>query len=354
MKPSSAMVITNGYLNDIHGKTAHGLIRGSERFKLIAVLDHAFAGRDAGEVLDGKHRGIPVYASLGELLQGCGEKPQYAIFGIALEGGKLPSDCLPLMAQILEQGISLVAGTHFLLASHPELVEAAQKGGAELIDIRRPKPVEELSFFSGRIFELSTPRIAVLGTDCAVGKRTTCRMVMEMCREDGIKTEMIYTGQTGWMQGYPHGFILDSTPNDFVSGELERAVLDCAAQKKPELILLEGQSALRNPFGPCGSELILSGGAQQVILQHAPFHEYIEDLELPQCRMPQPAEEIELIRRYGAETLAVCLNGDGGGPDELAEAQKELQAGLEVPVIRPLQEGLTELLPGIRRIVGRD
>ena len=47
--PSTAISITNGKLGDDHGKTAHGLIRGSERFKLIAVLDPAYEGRDAGE-----------------------------------------------------------------------------------------------------------------------------------------------------------------------------------------------------------------------------------------------------------------------------------------------------------------
>ena len=35
---------------------------------------------------------------------------------------------------------------------------------------------------------------------------------------------MIYTGQTGWLQGGEYGFIFDSTLNDFVSGELENAI----------------------------------------------------------------------------------------------------------------------------------
>ena len=60
----------------------------------------------------------------------------------------------------------------------------------------------------------------------------------------------IFTGQTGWMQGAPFGFILDSMPNDFVSGELEHAIVSCWEAARPELILLEGQSALRNPSGP--------------------------------------------------------------------------------------------------------
>ena len=96
----------------------------------------------------------------------------------------------------------------------------------------------------------------MLGTDCALGKRTTARFLLEACRAVGLSTELIYTGQTGWMQGAPFGFILDSVPNDFVSGELEHAIVSCWKERRPELILLEGQSALRNPSGPCGSEFL--------------------------------------------------------------------------------------------------
>ncbi len=110
----------------------------------------------------------------------------------------------------------------------------------------------------------------MLGTDCALGKRTTTRMLVEACRRAGLRAEWIYTGQTGWLQGAPFGFILDATANDFVSGELEHAIVSCARERSPDVIFLEGQSALRNPSGPCGSELLLSAGARGVVLQHAP------------------------------------------------------------------------------------
>ena len=81
-------------------------------------------------------------------------------------------------------------------------------------DPRRPEDREarrELHFWSGDILEVEAPRIAVLGTDCALGKRTTARFLVEACRRAGLRTELIFTGQTGWMQGAPYGFILDSS-----------------------------------------------------------------------------------------------------------------------------------------------
>ena len=64
MEKSTAIILTAGYLVSSNGKTAHGLIRGTDRFQIMGVIDEKYAGKDAGEVLDGKHRGLPVYASL--------------------------------------------------------------------------------------------------------------------------------------------------------------------------------------------------------------------------------------------------------------------------------------------------
>ena len=59
MKPK-AIVLTDGMLHLTDAKTAHGLIRGTDRYEIAAVIDSKHAGKDAGEVLDGKHRNIPV------------------------------------------------------------------------------------------------------------------------------------------------------------------------------------------------------------------------------------------------------------------------------------------------------
>jgi uncharacterized NAD-dependent epimerase/dehydratase family protein len=189
--------------------------------------------------------------------------------------------------------------------------------------------------------------------DCAIGKRTTARIITEMCRQEGIRTEMIYTGQTGWLQGYRHGFIFDATLNDFVSGELEHAVVECDRQSSPDLILIEGQSGLRNPSGPCGSEIIVSANVNGVILQHAPFRKHYEDLEHLNCLLPEVKDEIELIRMYGAQTLAVALNGEGGTDEELSDYRQELAQRLQLPVVSPLHEGTADLLPVIRRFISQ-
>ena len=164
---------------------------------------------------------------------------------------------------------------------------------------------------------------------------------------------MIYTGQTGWLQGYKYGFIFDATLNDFVSGEIEHAVVECNRESSPDLILIEGQSGMRNPSGPCGSEIIVSANVKGIILQHAPFRTHYEELESLGCRLPDVADEIQLIKMYGAETLAVCLNNEGGTEEDLIRYQDELAQKLGLPVIRPLQDGVAGLLPVIRHFISQ-
>ena len=163
---------------------------------------------------------------------------------------------------------------------------------------------------------------------------------------------MVYTGQTGWLQGIPFGFILDATPNDFVCGELEGAILACEKATEPDVIVIEGQSSLRNPSGPCGSEFILAGGAKGVILQHAPARHHFDDLEELDCRIPPIEEEIALIRLLGADVLAVTLNEEGMTPEEAGSSRSSLAEALGIPVVLPLGGDLSELITVIENHIG--
>jgi uncharacterized NAD-dependent epimerase/dehydratase family protein len=344
----TAIVVCDDLFATANAKTAHGLVRGTERYRILAVIDGPSAGRDAGEVLDGTRRGIPVYATIAEALRALPERPEFCVVGVATSGGRVTPGLRGLMAEAIEAKVSVVNGLHEFLSDDAALAAAAARNGVTIRDVRRTRPRTELHFWSGEILTVGAPRIAVLGTDCALGKRTTARFLLEACRAVGIKTELIFTGQTGWMQGAPFGFVLDSIPNDFVSGELEHAIVSCWKAIRPDLILLEGQSALRNPSGPCGSEFLVSGRATGVILQHAPHRVCYEGAEEFDLRIPPVADEIDLIRRYGARTLAVTLNGEGMSPEALKNEQQRLRWGLKVPVVRPLEEGVGELLPVIK------
>jgi uncharacterized NAD-dependent epimerase/dehydratase family protein len=350
----TAIVVCDGLFATPNAKTAHGLVRGTERYRILAVIDAPSAGRDAGEVLDGMRRGIPIRASIADALRALPQKPDFCVVGVATSGGRVTPGLRALLAEAIDAGMSVVNGLHEFASDDPELAAAAARRGVSIRDVRKTGPRSELHFWSGEILTVEAPRIAVLGTDCAMGKRTTARFLLEACRAVGLATELIFTGQTGWMQGEPFGFVFDSIPNDFVSGELEHAIVSCWKARRPDLILLEGQSALRNPSGPCGSEFLLSGRAAGVILQHAPGRTLYESAEEFGLRIPPVSDEIDLIRRYGARTLAVTLNGEGMTPEALRAEQQRLRWALGIPVVRPLEEGVGVLLPVVREFLAAE
>jgi uncharacterized NAD-dependent epimerase/dehydratase family protein len=348
----SAVLFTAGRFASADGKTAHGLVRGPSRYRLLAVVDSAAtAGRDAGELLDGETRGIPVVAGLGDWLARDSEAPQWGVVGVATSGGVLSPQLRATLLDAVAKGISIVNGLHDLVGDDADLREAADRAGVELVDLRRPKPFRELAFWSGAIRDVRAPRVAVLGTDCALGKRTTCQLLVAACRDAGLRAELVSTGQTGWLQGSRWGFILDATPNDFVCGELERAILACDREAAPDLILLEGQSALRNPSGPCGAELLLGGEARAVVLQHAPARRFFEDQEPLGNEIPPLEEEIALIGLYRARVLGIALNHEHLPASERAGVRAEIAARTGLPAVYPLLDGVAPLVAALRDLV---
>ncbi|MBL7859029.1 MAG: DUF1611 domain-containing protein [Cyclobacteriaceae bacterium] len=342
---ANAIVITGGYLNSNNAKTAHGLIRGTDRFTIVGIIDDKSAGKDAGEVLDGKNRNIPVYGSIADFVKTSSEKATYCIIGVATKGGVIPDSLRVLLKEALKDGFSIVNGLHEYVSDSEELASLARSKGLEIIDVRKPKKVKDLHFWSGKILEVRCPKIAVLGTDCALGKRTTTRFLVEAMKKAGYKAEMIYTGQTGWMQGAKYGFVFDSTLNDFISGEMEHAIVSCFEEAKPDIIFIEGQSSLRNPSGPAGAEWIVSADADAVVLQHNPPRKQYKDMEFYPAYLPEIQDEIELIKIYGAPTVALTVNTEKMSEQEARQYAAGKEKELGIPVILPLEDGVDRLVP---------
>jgi uncharacterized NAD-dependent epimerase/dehydratase family protein len=344
-----ALLLTNGLLTTSDAKTAHGLIRGTSRFQVIGVIDPPTAGRDAGEVLDGKNRQIPVFASLADA-QANVPSIDCLVIGVATVGGILPPNMADIIKQAIRSGISIVNGLHDYLTENPELVALAAEYQVTLTDVRKPKSRKDLHFWTGEIFQVKAPVIAVMGMDCAMGKRTTARIILEACAAENINAQMIYTGQTGWLQGGQYGFIFDSTLNDFVSGELEHAIVSCWKETQAEVILLEGQSALRNPSGPCGLEFLISGQAKQVVLVHAPKRQYYDND--PHWGVIPPVEsEIAIMQQFGASVIALALNTEDCTEAEAFDYQRQYEQKLGIPVLLPILEGVAKVLPAIQKTI---
>lgn len=345
MKKKVLIATDNLFLTN-NAKTAHGLLRGSKRFHVLAVLDEENKHADAGQLLDGNNRNVPILGTIDEAIKQF-KTIDYLVVGVATVGGILSASLLQIIREAIRNGIGIVNGLHDQLQERKDIALLASQNKVELIDIRKPKTPKELHFWSGDIFKVKAPIVAFLAMDCAMGKRTTANLVVEECLQHNQNAHMIYTGQTGWMQGHKYGFIFDSTLNDFVSGELEHAITSCWKEATPDLIILEGQSSLRNPSGPCGLEFIISGNATQVVLIHAPKKKYFDDDSL-WGEIPSVASEIDIIEKFGATVIALALNTSGLSKQEALSYKASYQKTLDIPVVVPLEEGVKKIVSEIK------
>lgn len=366
-----ALILTEGFLPQIFAKTAHGILRGPCRYELVGVVDSAHAGRRLGEVLpflaaggaqagpDGaRSAALRVFRDVADAVESLEEKPEVLIVGVATPGGAFSEPLRNALLEGARHGLTLVNGLHQLLEDDEEICAAVEASGSELIDVRKPPAASGLSFWTGDVLRCPVPRVPVLGIDCAVGKRTTTSLLVGELRTRGARATMIYTGQTGWLQGWRHGLIFDALPNDFVCGELERAILDCAADDSdggvPDVILLEGQSGLRNPSGPCGGEMLLAAGAAGAILQLVPGRRAFKGFgamadEVPAVRLPTSESEVALVRAYGVDVWGVGIHPEGLDADAARAERDRLASTLDLPAVLPFTDGVGELADAVIR-----
>jgi len=345
-----AVILAEGAFRTPQAKVAHGLVRAGSRFDIRAVVDSTCAGSDAGVLLDGRACGIDVVADLAAARMLAGDSRPAAILGVAPHGGRLTPALHAELVQALHHGFDIVCGLHDFLCDDPVIAPLASTVGAALTDVRKPPTDRPLRYWSGEVADLRAVRIAVLGTDCMIGKRTTTLLLVQALRETGSSAEMIYTGQTGWMQGSRYGIVLDSLPSDFIAGELEGAMLACAAEADPDVMVLEGQSALRNPAGSgAGSRgILIAGDAHAIVLQHSPTRTYFDGLEERGYRIPDILDEIELLERFGKPVCAVTINTQGMAPHLIDAECDLLENRLGRPVIAPLEQGVGRVVDAVR------
>jgi uncharacterized NAD-dependent epimerase/dehydratase family protein len=316
-RTATAIVYCEANLGEIDGKTANGLVRHSERYKILSVIDSKKAGQDAGMVLDGHPNAIPVYRDLAESLENADSMPDYFIFGMAPASGMLSLYERGLVLEAISRGMNIVNGLHEFLGEDPVFKAACTASNVEILDVRKPPSKKDLHIFTGNISQVTCPIIAVLGTDCAIGKRTTATILSQALNDRGVKTVMVGTGQTGLIQGARYGIALDAIPSQFCAGELEAMIISAFLSESPDVIVVEGQGALSHPAYSTSSFILRGACPDGVVLQHAPGRQ--TRCDFPEMVMPTPASEINLIETFADTTvIGVTINHENMSDDEVS------------------------------------
>lgn len=346
----NAVVYCQGAFNTPNGKTAHGLVRFTKRYNIIAVIDSNYQGHDSGEILDGKSNGIKIFGDLSEVTDFATQNYlnlSYFVIGLAPDGGRLPQEAREVVKKAITIGLNVDSGLHSFLTNDKDIMELATKYNCSVRDIRKTKDRDHLHFFTGRINEVSALKIAILGTDSAIGKRTTAWLLVHGLNNESIKTELIGTGQTAWLQGAKYSMIMDSCINDFVSGEIENAVLNAWDNEKPEVIIIEGQGSLLNPAYPGGFEILAAGRPDYVILQHAPKRTEYDGFQGYKLHsLKKQIEAIEIISEK--KVIAITINHEDMQKDEILPECEKIAKETGIPAFDVLAFGTKDLVKLIK------
>jgi uncharacterized NAD-dependent epimerase/dehydratase family protein len=329
-KRPTAVVYCEANFGSVDGKTANGLVRHSEKYEILSVIDSEKEGLDAGMVLGEDPNAIPVCRDLADAMTRIGGVPDYYIFGMAPASGMLSRHERSLVLEAIFLGMNVVNGLHEFLSDDPEFAAASAARKITILDIRKPRAKKDLRMFSGRIAEVTCPRIAVLGTDCAIGKRTTATILTRALNDRGVKAVMVGTGQTGLIQGARYGVALDAVPSQFCSGEMEAAILEAFEAERPDVIIIEGQGALGHPAYSTSSLILRGSHPDGVVLQHAPGRTHRCDFE--QMAMPTPAAEINLIQTFAdTRVIGLTINHENMTESEVEASIARYESELGIP-----------------------
>jgi uncharacterized NAD-dependent epimerase/dehydratase family protein len=346
----NAIIYCEGMFATTNGKTAHGLVRRTERYRILSVVDSHNAGKDAGMILDGKPKGIPIYADIQQAVSAANTTNQPAshlVIGLAPDGGRLDPDARNDVMKAIQLGMHVDSGLHDFLSEDGEITRLAKEYSLRIRDVRKTPPRKDLHFFTGKIAEVNCLKVALLGTDSAIGKRTTAWILVDALRAAGYSSELIGTGQTAWMQGARYTIILDSLINDFVSGEIEHAVWTAWNEESPDVIIIEGQGSLMNPAYPGGFEILAAGRPDVVILQHAPARkEYDGFPGYPLHPLEKQIQAIEILS--GKPVVAITINHEDMEEQSVNAVCEEITKETGLPACDVLLSGGEPLVDVLR------
>jgi uncharacterized NAD-dependent epimerase/dehydratase family protein len=354
-----AIVYCEGAFGTPNGKTAHGLVRRTRRYRVLSVVDSRHAGVDAGELLDGRRAGIPLVSGVPEAIsmaREAGSAATHLVIGLAPDGGRLGAQARAAVAEAVRSGLHVDSGLHDFLSEDAELAELARRQGVALRDVRKPPARSELHFFSGKIEQVDSLKIALLGTDSAVGKRTTAWVLVDALAAAGHPALLVGTGQTAWMQGARFSVVIDSLVSDFVSGELEHAVWSAWDAERPAAIVIEGQGSLMNPAYPGGFEILAAARPDVVVVQHAPARRDYDGFPgYPIHPLGHQIQVLELLS--GKPVVAVTVNHEGLEGEEIDAACADIERATGLAAVDALRHGAARLVevlePHLERTAGR-
>ncbi|WP_112320411.1 N-acetyltransferase DgcN [Oceanibium sediminis] len=266
------------------------------------------------------------------------------VIGVANRGGMISDTWIEALIEALEAGLDIASGLHNLLRDEPRLVEAANRLGRQLHDVRIPSvkyPIANGKKRTGK-------RLLAIGTDCSIGKMYTAIAMERVMLERGMKATFRATGQTGILitgDGVP----LDAVVADFMAGAVEYLTPDNDADHWD---LIEGQGSLFHAsYSGVTMALIHGGQPDALILCHEPTRTHMRGL--PDYALPSLEELRDIgltlaqVVNKGAQVIGISVNTSAMERPAAEAYLAELEQRFGLPAVDPFAQGADRLVDAL-------
>ncbi len=277
--------------------------------------------------------------------EAAGRGARTLVVGVVNAGGVLPESWVETLAAALEAGLDVASGLHTRLTSFPRLVEAAERTGRQLFDVR----YTDVVFETGTGVKRTGKRLLTVGTDCSVGKKYAALAIEGAMRARGLPVDFRATGQTGILIS-GSGVAVDAVPADFVAGAVEWLTPD---NDPDHWDIVEGQGSLFHP-SYSGVSLGLLHGTQPdtFVVCHEPTRTHLRGVSAP---LPSLDECIEATLAHGRLTnpgircVGVAFDTSRLDPAAAAELLGRTEEELGLPCVDPMAGGVESIVERMLR-----
>lgn len=342
MKTTALIYYENGF-NKSDGSLVHCLVQYSQKYNIVGVLDSTKTGQDVGQLLDGVSNGIPIYKSTEYAIKRLNARPECFIYGVSFSGTKVEEKERLIFFEAMKYGMHIINGSSQFFTDDKEFVDYAKKYQVTITDVTKPVPRDQLNNFTGRIQGMSTPVIAILGTDSSIGKCLVAQKLIESFKEEGLLAGFVATGRTGLLLGAKHGVAIDQLTSEFAVGEIEHAILEADEGQFYDLIIIEGQAPLSHPSATSTFAILKGALPDAIIVQHAPKRRHYDTH--PDISIQSLQAEIDFIEESaGPYVMAITINQENMLEKEIDDVIEEYEEVFQIPVTDVMTHGCDKLI----------
>lgn len=266
------------------------------------------------------------------------------VIGVANRGGVISQAWKTVLIEALDMGYDIASGLHNLLNDEADLVEAAERNGASLHDVRIPS----VQYPIANGVKRSGKRCLAVGTDCSVGKMYTAMAMDAEMQKRGMKSTFRATGQTGILitgDGVP----LDAVIADFMAGSVEYLTPD---NDDDHWDLIEGQGSLFHvSYSGVTMALVHGGQPDALILCHEPTRTHMRGL--PDYQQPSlealrdTALTLARVGNPACQVVGISVNTQHMAEDDARAYLSELEEEMKLPATDPFRFGADKLVDAL-------